>query len=104
MRGSPSFAGWFADIDEPSLLEVESIPFFFETYWVIFQALSDPGIWLVTFAVILVSLMPHFITQVLKFHWPTMKNRKHFNLGRRIYSIEPFNETDGSYVNNAFDS
>ena len=72
---------------------MEKIPLNFDTYWVIFQVLSSPGFWLVTFTVILAALMPYIIIEVLKTHWQHCNN---YVKDKNVYKL------DSCYVNNAF--
>ena len=93
IRGSPSFAGLFQDFDTDFL--TENIPFNFDTYWVIYQILASPGIWLMTLLVIIISLVPYVIVEVVSVNFSQIKSFCNSIRGKNVYKVKsgPFDNS-----------
>ena len=101
-RADPNFAGLFLgfstdDKDFFSDMDI-NIPFNFDTFWVIFQLYASPGIWLVTIAVIITSLMPYLFVETIKSYWKYLQNLTKVLIGKKVYKV------NGGFDNDAFEN
>ena len=95
-RVNPNFAGLFLGF---STEDIDfKIPFNFDTFWVIFQIYASPGIWLITIAVIITSLMPYLFVETIKSYWKYLQNLTKVLIGKKVYKV------NGGFDNDAFEN
>jgi hypothetical protein len=76
------------------------VPISFELYNVIYNVLASPGIWLTTFIVIIVCLLPALVAESFKAYFHNFAEFIELIKGIKVYKVGPVRKV--TYINGAF--